>query len=198
MSIWQKREIPESELISGCIEGKRTHQEFLYRKYSPVMFAICLRYSGDYHFAEDLLQEGFLKVFQNISQYRNAGSFEGWMKRVFINHSIEVLRKRVVLNETKDIEPLSWQFSHDPIMPQLHAADLIKMIQSLPTGYRTIFNLYVVEGYAHNEIGDMLGISEGTSKSQLSRARVHLQKMIEQSEKLPSPEKSFPYEPSFG
>ncbi len=165
-------------LISSCIQGNRIAQEALYDLYSPVMFGICLRYSKDYHNAEDLLQEGFIKAFNNIDRFRGNGSFEGWLKRIFINTAIEQYRK----NKRLSFLPLEperiHQYSQSDVLDQLAVEDLLKVLQKTPSGYRTVFNLYAIEGYTHKEISQMLGISEGTSKSQLARARVYLQKLI--------------------
>jgi RNA polymerase sigma-70 factor (ECF subfamily) len=171
-----------NQLIADCLKNKRTAFKELYDLMSPKMFAICLRYADNYHTAEDLLQEGFIKVFKYISNYRGDGSFEGWMKRIFVNTAIEHFRKnaRMYPIVSLDTEDFSLNVTH--IADSLELQDLQKMIQKLSPGYRTVFNLYAVEGYSHKEIGDLLNISEGTSKSQLSRARYLLQKMLQDSE----------------
>ena len=168
----------DSDLIKGCISGDRSMQELLYKKFSPKMYAICLRYAGNTDDAQDLLQEGFIKVYKNLDKFRSEGSFEGWMRRVFVNTSIEHFRRKVNLNsitenEEKGIEDSTWN-----VLDSLAEKDIIQLITELSNGYRTVFNLYVVEGYSHKEIGDMLGISEGTSKSQLARAKMILQKKV--------------------
>lgn len=170
----------DSDLIKGCISGDRRMQELLYKKFSPKMYAICLRYAGNTDDAQDLLQEGFIKVYKNLDKFRSEGSFEGWMRRVFVNTSIEHFRRKVNLNsitenEEKGIEDNTWN-----ALDSLAEKDILQLIQELSNGYRTVFNLYVVEGYSHKEIGDMLGISEGTSKSQLARAKMILQKKVNQ------------------
>jgi len=170
----------DSDLIKGCVSGDRRMQELLYKKFSPKMYAICLRYAGNTDDAQDLLQEGFIKIYKNLEKFRNEGSFEGWMRRVFVNTSIEHFRRKVNLNsitenEEKGIEDSTWN-----VLDSLAEKDIIQLIQELSNGYRTVFNLYVVEGYSHKEIGDMLGISEGTSKSQLARAKMILQKKVNQ------------------
>ena len=168
----------DSDLIKGCISGDRRMQELLYKKFSPKMYAICLRYAGNSDDAQDLLQEGFIKVFKNLEKFRSEGSFEGWMRRVFVNTSIEHFRRKVNLNsitenEEKGIEDSTWN-----VLDSLAEKDIIQLIQDLSPGYRTVFNLYVLEGYSHKEIGDILGINEGTSKSQLARAKMILQKKV--------------------
>ena len=178
MDLESNHNLLDSDLIKGCISGDRRMQELLYKKFSPKMYAICLRYAGNTDDAQDLLQEGFIKVFKNLEKFRNEGSFEGWMRRVFVNTSIEHFRRKVNLNsitenEEKGIEDSTWN-----VLDSLAEKDIIELIQELSPGYRTVFNLYVVEGYSHKEIGDMLGISEGTSKSQLARAKMILQKKV--------------------
>lgn len=166
------------QLIEGCINGNGAYQKLLYDTYVSTMFSICLRYAKDYHQAEDIVQEGFIKVFNKIDQYRYAGSFEGWMKRIFIHTSIEALRKKDRLFELLPNDQSSQTISDDDILSDLATQDLLKCIQQLPIGYRTVFNLYAIEGFTHQEVGELLNISEGTSKSQLSRARTTLQKII--------------------
>ena len=169
----------EKEIIQGCIAGRRDCQELLYKFFSPKMFGICLRYANDYHSAEDILQEGFIKVFNNIDRYRGDGSFEGWVKRIFINTAIEYYRKAVNHNGHTELDKASFRQVSDVAVENLAAQDLLKLIQKLSPGYRTVFNLYVIEGFSHKEIAAQLHISEGTSKSQLARARAILQKMIQ-------------------
>lgn len=168
----------EEEIISGCVKGERKFQELLYRTYSSKMFAVCMRYAGDYAGAEDLLQDGFVKVFKNLEKFRNEGSFEGWIRRIFVNNSIEHFRRKANLYVVQETEALTYEYYDDNALQKLIKDDLLKVIQTLSVGYRTIFNLYVIEGYSHKEIGEMLNITEGTSKSQLARARYLLQKKV--------------------
>ena len=167
----------QSKLLSGCVNGQRAYQDSLYQRYAPTMFGICLRYAHDFHHAEDLLQEGFIKVFKNIHRYRQEGSLEGWMKRIFINTAIEYLRRSKKENwrELEDIHPPQWE---PAVFQHLAVEELLHLIQRLPSGYRLVFNLYAIEGYSHKEISKMLSIAEGTSKSQLSKARSALQRMV--------------------
>lgn len=172
--------ISEAELRQGCIDGRRDHQELLYRYYSPKMFGICLRYASDYHQAEDILQEGFIKVFNNMDRFRGDGSFEGWVKRIFINTAIEHYRKSVNHSGHAELESNTViRHISEKASDNLATQDLMKLVQKLSPGYRTIFNLYVIEGYSHREISEMMGISEGTSKSQLARARAILKKLVQ-------------------
>jgi RNA polymerase sigma factor (sigma-70 family) len=173
--------IPESDLIKGCIAGERRMQEELYRRFAPKMYAVCLRYANNADDAQDLLQEGFIKVYRNLHRFRAEGSFEGWIRRVFVNTSIEHFRKKSTkLSMVTDKEENTIEDADITALHKLAEKDIINIIQELSPGYRTVFNLYVVEGYSHKEIGDLLGISEGTSKSQLARAKGVLQKKISQ------------------
>jgi RNA polymerase sigma-70 factor (ECF subfamily) len=168
----------EQEIIAGCIGGERKFQELLYHTYSSKMFSVCLRYANEYAGAEDLLQDGFVKVFNNIQKFRSEGSFEGWIRRIFVNNSIEYFRKKANMYVVQETEALTYEYYDDNAVQKLMKEDLMKIIQSLSVGYRTIFNLYAIEGYSHKEIAEMLNITEGTSKSQLARARYLLQKKI--------------------
>ena len=173
--------ISESDLIKGCIEGNRQMQEELYNRFSGKMYAVCLRYANNADDAQDLLQEGFIKVYRNLHRFRAEGSFEGWIRRVFVNSAIEHFRKKSIeLSKVSDKEENTIEDSDVPALDQPAERDIVKLIQDLSPGYRTAFNMYVVEGYSHKEIGDLLGISEGTSKSQLARARSILQKKVAQ------------------
>jgi RNA polymerase sigma factor (sigma-70 family) len=174
----RNQNITERDLIGGCLNGDRRMQEELYRRYSPRMYAVCLRYAGSSEEAEDILQEGFIKVFKKMDSYRGDGSFEGWMRRVFVNTAIEHFRRRRYLMPVTEKEENSVAGNYNSALDDLGAKDIMALVQDLSPGYRTVFNMYVVEGYTHKEIADMLGISEGTSKSQLSRAKVILQDMV--------------------
>lgn len=171
----------EEQIRQGCAQGDRRYQQMLYNMFSAKMFAVCLRYANEYNSAQDLLQEGFVKVFRNIEKFRGEGSFEGWVRRIFVNTAIEHYRKQVNLYALHDSEAKAYEYYDENALENLKHADIMRMIQKLSDGYRTVFNLYVVEGFSHKEIGDMMGISEGTSKSQLARARYLLQKMISES-----------------
>jgi len=173
--------ITESDLIEGCIKGDRRMQEELYRRFAPKMYAVCLRYSNNSEDAQDLLQEGFIKVYRNLHRFRAEGSFEGWIRRVFVNTSIEHFRKKSAkLSMVSEKEESTIEDTDISALESMAEKDIINIIQELSPGYRTVFNLYVVEGYSHKEIGDLLGISEGTSKSQLARAKAVLQKKVAQ------------------
>jgi RNA polymerase sigma factor (sigma-70 family) len=170
--------ITESDLIQGCLAGERRMQEELYRRFSPRMYGVCLRYAGNTEEAQDILQEGFIKVYKKLNSYRHEGSFEGWIRRIFVNTAIEHFRRKTYLQPVTDHHENTIEGKFLSVLDDLAAKDIMRLIQELSPGYRTVFNLYVVEGYTHKEIGEMLNISEGTSKSQLSRAKVILQGMV--------------------
>lgn len=166
-------------LIKACVKGKRTAQKALYDKYAPKMFGICLRYAKNYHQAEDLLQEGFIKVYKHIGGFRGTGSFEGWLRRIFVNTAIEHYRRNNMLYSVSEPTDAEAGPVMNEALEHLAAADLMKLVNELSDGYRMVFNLYAIEGYTHREIGEMLGISEGTSKSQLARARNILKQKVQ-------------------
>jgi RNA polymerase sigma factor (sigma-70 family) len=176
----RNQNIIEIDLIRGCIEGNRRMQEELYRRMSPRMYAVCLRYAGNAEEAEDILQEGFIKVFKKLDSFRGEGSFEGWVRRIFVNTAIEHFRRKRYLQPVTEKEESTIEGKSLSALDGLAEKDILALVRQLSPGYRTVFNMYVVEGYTHKEIGDMLGISEGTSKSQLSRAKVILQDMVKQ------------------
>jgi RNA polymerase sigma factor (sigma-70 family) len=170
--------IEERDIIDGCIKGNRTSQKALYDYYSSKMYYACLRYATDKEEAEDILQEGFVKVFQNISTFSGNGSFEGWIRRIIVNTAIEHFRKKNMKFADAEIENAIDQSHSVTIVDHFSEQDLLKIISQLPIGYKTVFNLYAIEGFSHKEIADMLKITESTSKSQLSRARGMLQEKL--------------------
>lgn len=171
----------EQQIIAGCKEKKGDAQKALYEKYARLMFGICLRYTSDEETAKDLLQEGFIKVFNHIHSFQDKGSFEGWLKRIFINQALENIRKsKVNLQMSDNIQDLPDVVDNnaEERMYDISEADLLQMIRELPKGYATIFNLYAIEDLSHKEIAKMLKISEGTSRSQYVRARQILQEKV--------------------
>lgn len=169
----------EEQLIKGCRKGNRLAQKELYDMFSRKMMGVCLRYANDREMARDLLQDGFVKVFVNIDSYSGTGSFEGWMRRIFVNCALESLRKSDVLREATDLDNSSELIDPDAsAVEHLSAQELMALIQKLPPGFKTVFNLFAIEGYSHKEIGEMLNITESTSRSQYTRARQLLQKSI--------------------
>lgn len=168
------------EIINGCLAGDRRDQELLYRRHSAKLYGVCLQYSGNDEEARDILQEGFIKIFENLKHFKYEGSFEGWIRRITVNTALERFRSRhnlyrvdnIDLIPEPDAEPDNDDYSG------LAAKDLMKIIRELPPKYRMVFNLYAIEGYSHKEISTMMNISEGTSKSNLSRARLILQRRV--------------------
>jgi len=170
--------ISESDLLEGCRRGERKMQQELYNRFAPRMYGVCLRYASNAEEAEDILQEGFIKIFNKINSYRGDGSFEGWIRRIFVNTAIEHFRKKTYLQPITETEENTVEGKYLSVLDSLAEKDIIQLIQQLSPGYRTVFNMYVVEGYTHKQIAEMLGISEGTSKSQLSRAKLILQDLV--------------------
>jgi RNA polymerase sigma factor (sigma-70 family) len=168
----------DSDLIEGCLRGDRMMQKELYQRFAPKMYGVCLRYAANAEEAEDILQEGFIKVFNKIGSFRSEGSFEGWIRRIFVNTAIEQFRRKVRLQPLTEYEENVLEGKYLSILDSLAEKDIIQLVQQLSPGYRTVFNMYVVEGYTHRQIAEALGISEGTSKSQLSRAKLILQDMV--------------------
>ena len=169
----------EKQLIDGCINGNRQAQKALYDKYANRMMAVCLRYMKDTEDARDLLQEGFIRLFINISRYMGEGSFDGWVRKIFVNCALERLRQPDVLRNADNIEETGYMdIPDDSEVAQLPASEIMALVSSLPDGFRTVFNLFAIEGYSHKEIGQKLQITESTSRSQYMRARKMLQKMI--------------------
>lgn len=168
-------------MIEGCKRRQRNAQRALYDRYAPRMFGVCRRYVKDYETAEDLLVSGMYKAMDRIGSYQGAGSFEGWLRRVMVNECLMHLRKRKPYELSLDDEDTYYQPEDAPtVMQQLLVEDLKALIDEMPIGYRTVFNLYVMEGYKHREIADLLGISINTSKSQLILARKKMQELVAQ------------------
>lgn len=169
--------LTEQELIARCKNEDRQAQKLLYEKYSHKMFGVCRRYLKVNEDAEDVLVEGFFKVFSKLDMYKGDGSFEGWIRRIMVNESLMFLRKKNNFNLSVEISNIEVK-SVTNVQDELEAEDIMNLLAKLPTGYRTIFNLYVIEGYKHREIAEMLGISINTSKSQLILAKKKLRKLI--------------------
>lgn len=166
-------------MVRGCVKGQPEHQEALYNKYYRKMFGVCLRYAPDRDTAEDILQDGFVKVLRGIGSYSGKGSLEGWIRRIMVNTALEQLRKRSAMYPVVELEQALQADAGWDIVSTLTESEILRMVQALPVGYRTVFNLYAIEGYSHKEIAEMLQITEGTSKSQLARARQTLQENIQ-------------------
>ncbi|HXB05891.1 MAG TPA: sigma-70 family RNA polymerase sigma factor [Puia sp.] len=179
---YKRKNIPENDLqqlIDGCLAGERSRQKQLYEHYSPKMLALCLRYADNQEEAEEILQDGFLQMFRNIRQYRQIGTFEGWLRKIMINCALMRYRSN---NKLSRIIVLSEDHDHittaDDFLDRLGEKELILQVQKLPPAYRLVFNLYVFEGIKHKEIAHLLHISEGTSKSNLSDARAILKRAL--------------------
>lgn len=172
--------LTEYDIIQLCKQQDPKAQKVLYDRYAPKMFGVCRRYVLNREDAEDILVEGMFRVFDNIHTYQGAGSFEGWIRRIIVNEALMFLRKKRLLTIGADASELQNLEISTPlsIEHELAAQDILKLLEQLPTGYRTIFNLYVIEGYKHIEIAEMLGISINTSKSQLILAKEKLKKMM--------------------
>ena len=169
----------ELQLIEGCRKGDRHAQKALYETYSRKMMSVCLRYVSDWETARDLLQEGFVKVFTHIDSYTGNGSFEGWIRKIFVNSALEYLRHADVLRESTDLDQTAEVAQTDSSpLSDISAAELMQLVQSLPAGFRTIFNLFAIEGYSHKEISERLHITESTSRSQYTRAKQLLQRKV--------------------
>lgn len=167
-----------NELMDGCKAGNRKMQEALYRQTASKMLAVCMRYAKDRMEAEDVLQTGYVKIFEKVKEYRAEGAFEGWMRRIMVNCAIESYRKNLRALNIVPIEDGYDQPSVGFDYSRLEMQELLSVIQKLADGYRIVFNMYIIEGYSHKEISTILGISEGASKSQLSRARAILKQEI--------------------
>lgn len=164
----------ESQLIAGCIAGDRATQKEFYDTYSPKMYSICLRYLKHTEDAEDALQDGFIRAFKYMGSFRGDGAFEGWLRRIFVSVSIEALRRRKSFIDAEKVE-----VSVKPVgLSAIYYNELEASVNTLPKGYREAFKMYAIDGYSHKQIGDILGITESTSKSQFCRARKILIKKI--------------------
>jgi RNA polymerase sigma-70 factor (ECF subfamily) len=172
----------EKQLIEGCLNGNRSAQKELYDLYSSKMMGLCMRYVGNRETARDLLQDGFVKVFTSLKLYSGTGSFESWMRKIFVNVTMEHFRKKDFLYDTMDLDSIQSSTEDNSTVSRLSAEMIMELVQRLPDGFRTIFNLFAIEGYSHKEIGEQLQISEATSRSQYARARQWLQKWIKMGE----------------
>jgi RNA polymerase sigma-70 factor (ECF subfamily) len=176
--------VTDYEIIEGCLNKDPRCQRALFDRYAGKMMGVCLRYAGDHAEAEDMLQEGFLRIFQNIGQFKFEGAFEGWIRRVVVNAAIRTLEKKKIqfreLEENRNDVPRVEATAYNHLTQE----ELLKLINQLPDGYRLVFNLSAIEGYSHEEIGEMLNIQAGTSRSQLVKARKMLQYQILQLQKV--------------
>lgn len=168
----------EKELIKRCIKGKADAQRILYDRYAGLLYAVCFRYCKNAEDASDVLQESFINIFTHLKKYGGEGSFEGWMRKITVNCAIKQYHKTAKRVDSADIEFSPDAVTYDNAIDALNAEDLIATINQLPDGYRIVFNMYAIEGYSHKEIGEKLGITESSSRSQLTRARKQLMELV--------------------
>jgi RNA polymerase sigma factor (sigma-70 family) len=174
----------EQEIVEGCLRGEQKWQKILFETYYGKMLAVCQRYSKSRDEARDILQEGFIKVFQKMNQFSFSSPFEAWVRRIMVNTAIDFYRKAATEPYLNDIEVAGDVLEQQDVISDMSHAELLEILTMLPPGYKIVFNMYVIEGFSHKEIAETLGVSEGTSKSQLAKARIYMQKLI--SKKLTS------------
>ncbi len=179
----QLKLMSDEELIQGCIKGKDAFQYELYKRYSPKMFGVCLRYCASREEAEDVLQDGFIKVFKKIDSFRFIGSFEGWIRRIMVHTAIRNKYITLRAHEVNTLEGVEHPALDEKVTSKLMMMDLMKLVNELPQGYKIVFNLFAVEGYSHKEIAEMLEIQEATSRSQYLRARQFLREKLDKLQK---------------
>lgn len=177
------KSLTEEELLEGCRKGKASSQRKMYDRLAPKMLGVCIRYIKDREEAEHVMIGGIVKVFEKLDQFKGDGSFEGWVRRILVNDCLMYIRKNRNMSLETDIDEVYDHPDLKVIESAIDEQDLLKLIDELPVGYRTVFNLYAIEGYNHAEIAKQLDISENTSKSQLSRARKWLQTRLAEIEK---------------
>ncbi len=183
MSSLKPHSLTEKDLIYQCLQGDRNSQQMLFERYAGKMMTVCRRYARHDMEAEDMLQDGFIRVFTHLDKYSFQGSFEGWIRRIVINSSLKQVNKKSFKNEIVGSDYIPEKFE-ESITSKLSADELMSLVNELPDGYKLVFNLYAVEGYSHKEIGEMLGIQESTSRSQLVKARRILQKRVIELHKI--------------
>jgi RNA polymerase sigma-70 factor (ECF subfamily) len=169
----------EELMLTGCIKNNASAQEALYNRFSPRMLGVCYRFAKNREDAEDMLQEGFIKVFTQIHQYRNEGALEGWIRRIIVHTCINILKKNKKFADSVDIIHATSVHVKEEMIPSImQAKQVVECIRTLPLGYKTVLNLYAIEGYSHKEIADMLDIEESTSRSQYTRAKAMLEEIL--------------------
>lgn len=176
-------ELFDSQLIDACKKGDRASQKILFDRLAPRMFPLCIRYVKDRSLAEDILQDGFITLFTRIDTYKADGSFEGWARRIFVTTALMSLRKKDALKMSDELDTAQGMKAETVSqMQNIGYKELMELVMTLPAGFRTVFNMYAIEGYSHKEIAQMLGITETTSRTQFSRARAWLQNKIKERE----------------
>ena len=169
----------EEAILKGCLQNDPTAQRELYNRYSPKMLSVCYRFAHNREDAEDMLQEGFIKIFSQMHTFGNRGAFEGWIRRIIVHTCINILKKNKKFNESVDIIHATGAVVREESVPSIvQAKQIVECIRMLPIGYRTVLNLYAIEGYSHREIGTMLDIEESTSRSQYTRAKAMLEEIL--------------------
>ncbi|MCX8019381.1 MAG: sigma-70 family RNA polymerase sigma factor [Chitinophagaceae bacterium] len=180
----------EEAIIKGCIINDATAQRELYNRFCSKMLAVCYRFAQSKEDAEDMLQEGFIKVFSQIHTYEGRGSFEGWIRKIIVHTCINILKRNKKFNDNLDIAFASGVHTREEAVPAIiHAKQIVECIRALPIGYRTVLNLYAIEGYSHKEIAEMLDIEESTSRSQYTRARAMLEEILIRKKIIQKPKK---------
>lgn len=175
----------DDELIDKCLKGDQRAQRALFDKFSRKMMSVCMRYVNDREHAEDVLQDGFVKVFTHLNSFKREGSFEGWIRRTMVNTSLDYLRKQKNFNIDTDISEAEFLAGEDAkVLSGMRVEELMNLIKDMPPGYRTVFNMYAIEGYSHQEIADELGVTESTSKTQYRKARTYLMNIIVERENI--------------
>ncbi len=170
----------DATLVKECVKGNAKAQHMLFERFSRKMLGVCLRYSKKLEEAEDVLQDGFIKVFSNLKDFTNDGSLEGWIRRIMVNTALDAIRKNTKFLKDISIDVVDFQIgNNDYTIEKMNAEDLLSLINSMPEGYKVVFNMYAIEGYKHNDIATTLGISESTSKSQYLRAKAYLRAKLE-------------------
>jgi len=169
----------EEAILKGCLQNEPAAQRELYNRYSPKMLSVCYRFAHNREDAEDMLQEGFIKIFSQMHTFGNRGAFEGWIRRIIVHTCINILKKNKKFNESVDIIHATGAMVREESVPSIvQAKQIVECIRMLPIGYRTVLNLYAIEGYSHREIGRMLDIEESTSRSQYTRAKAMLEEIL--------------------
>jgi len=181
----------EEQMLAGSIKNNAAAQEELYNRFSPRMLGVCYRFAKNREDAEDMLQEGFIKVFTQLHQYRNEGALEGWIRRIVVHTCINILKKNKKFADSVDIMYANGIYIKEDMIPAImQAKQVVECIRLLPLGYRTVLNLYAIEGFSHKEIGDLLEIGESTSRSQYTRAKAMLEDILKRKNILPKNKKT--------
>lgn len=169
----------EEQIVKECISGNALAQKKFYDLFAKKMMGVCLRYTNNYEEAQDVLQDGFIKVFGKLPDFVNKGSLEGWVRRIMVNTALDQYRKNKKFQKDVEIDSVSFKLEKSEfILETINAEDLLKIVRTIPEGYRVVFNLFAIEGYSHKEIADKLGVTESTSKSQYSRAKKMLRRLL--------------------